>query len=757
MIFRAFPVVAALSFLAPVVAQPVSGTGPADDPTRQTDADWVDDRWSKTEIGQFLHATIDTPRRKTPKAIAIKVGPNNEATVCFDTDLLRYSAGWTGGFLQLHAQRYGLIAAPSPAGKIQFSTEPGPGWAKDDSFTDPRAQKLGPLPRTWAKYKGVYRSANRVVLAYTVGRSSVLDSPWFVKAGNLEIFTRTLDVEGLDEKLLNIVDVPGAAGASITTINDLQVAKLATAEGLWAVGVKGNLLSGGLSVEKTSVNLRLPARKENAHVMIFLCKMNDDSLSEFVNVIKNAKAESLQELTKGGAARWGDPLATKGHVDTSKKPLAIDTITIPYENPWNALFFTSGHDFFSNGDAAVATIHGDVWRVSGLDSQLEKISWKRFATGLYQPLGLKIIGDKVYVLERDQITTLHDLNSDGEADFYENVNNDCISAGGGHSYATSLETDSKGNFYFTKCAENTPHGGTLLKIPPDGSRIEVVATGFRNPNGLGVSPGDFITVADQQGDWVPETRLDLIRPGGFYGFTPMSKRSVTPTTFDPPLCWIPRAIDNSAGGQVWIPEATWGPLGGQMLHLSYGRCTMMLVLRDGNANPPIQSGVVPLPGRFASGVCRGRFHPRDHHLYLTGLRGWQTAAVRDGCFQRVRLQHTFATPIAYSTAPNTFAITFSEPLDRELAGDLESYSAEMWNYKWTSNYGSPDFSVASPEKQGRDSVKIATAKLGVDGKTVVLTVPELRPAMQFALTFNLETAGGAPLQNTLHATINQLR
>ena len=81
----------------------------------------------------------------------------------------------------------------------------------------------------------------------------------------------------------------------------------------------------------------------------------------------------------------------------------------------------------------------------------------------------------------------------------------------------------------------------------------------------------------------------------------------------------------------------------------------------------------------------------------------------------------------------------------------------MWNYKWTANYGSPDFSVASPEKEGRDSVKITAVKLSDDGKTIVLTIPPLREAMQFALTFNLETARGEPLQNALYATINQLR
>ena len=35
------------------------------------------------------------------------------------------------------------------------------------------------------------------------------------------------------------------------------------------------------------------------------------------------------------------------------------------------------------------------------------------------------MNNEIYVLGRDQITKLHDLNGDGEADFYENFNNDC--------------------------------------------------------------------------------------------------------------------------------------------------------------------------------------------------------------------------------------------------------------------------------------------------------------------------------------------
>ena len=71
----------------------------------------------------------------------------------------------------------------------------------------------------------------------------------------------------------------------------------------------------------------------------------------------------------------------------------------------------------------LCTIQGDVWRVEGLDEKLENVRWSRFATGLHQALGLVVADGKVYVLGRDQITRLHDLNGDGEADFYECFSN----------------------------------------------------------------------------------------------------------------------------------------------------------------------------------------------------------------------------------------------------------------------------------------------------------------------------------------------
>eukprot|EP01031_Cornospumella_fuschlensis_P052649 gene52649-64339_t len=124
-------------------------------------------------------------------------------------------------------------------------------------------------------------------------------------------------------------------------------------------------------------------------------------------------ADKLAHLTKGGPTQWPQWLETKGVIG-EEEPFATDTLTIPFDNPYGTLFFISGHDFFSDGTAAIATMTGEVWLVKGINDKLENLRWKRFATGLHQPLGVKVIKDKIHVLGRDQITCLHDLNGDDE-------------------------------------------------------------------------------------------------------------------------------------------------------------------------------------------------------------------------------------------------------------------------------------------------------------------------------------------------------
>lgn len=237
---------------------------------------------------------------------------------------------------------------------------------------------------------------------------------------------------------------------------------------------------------------------------------------------------------------------------------------------------------------------------------------------------------------------------------------------------------------------------------------------------------------------------------------PMHKRASAPQDYDAPWCWIPRKMDNSAGGQVWLPKNGWDALSGKMLHLSYGRCSLLAVLQDQN-HPDQNAGIMPLVGGFQSGIMRARINPHDGHLYTTGLRGWQTAALRDGCLQRVRYTgKPFHHPVGFSATKAAISLTFGSPLDAEAAIDLESYSVESWNYKWSSAYGSDDYSVTQPGKKGRDILEIKSAKLSSDKRTITLEVNDLRPAMQVLIKYQLISNEGIEIPGEFAFTANTL-
>jgi len=139
---------------------------------------------------------------------------------------------------------------------------------------------------------------------------------------------------------------------------------------------------------------------------------------------------------------------------------------------------------------------------NGVDRPEKGLTWRRIASGLFQPLGLKAVGGSINVCCRDQIVRLRDLNGDGETDFYENFNNDHQVTEHFHEFAMDLQTDAEGNFYYAKAARHglpalVPHHGTLLKVRKDGSRTEILATytcGLFGWAGDQTEPGGFYRV-----------------------------------------------------------------------------------------------------------------------------------------------------------------------------------------------------------------------------------------------------------------------
>ncbi len=463
---------------------------------------------------------------------------------------------------------------------------------------------------------------------------------------------------------------------------------------------------------------------------------------QFRRTVVPAGERAIAELTRGGVAQWPQSLVTRGKRG-AERPYAIDTIEPPFRNPWNALLFFGGHDFLPDGSALVCTIQGDVWHVSGLDDGLREVRWRRFASGLNHALGLVVADGKACILGRDQITRLHDLDGDGEADFYECVSNAYETSPAGHDFICGLERDRDGRFYTVSGNQG------LFRISPGAAKeVEILATGFRNPDGLGLTSSGVITVPNSEGEWVPASMICEVRPAGSYGY--LGPRNGQPP--DLPLVYLPRGIDNSSGGQAEVTSDRWGPLKGQLLHFSYGTATYHLVLREQVEGQP-QGAVVPLPGDFLAGAHRGRFSPSDGQLYVTGMGGWGTYTSQDGCFQRVRYTgDPVQLPVAIHAHENGILLTFSEPLDPALAGQASNQFAQAWNYRYSSGYGSLELSTRHPGMPGHDPMAIRSSVVLVDGKSLFLEIPDLQPVNQLHLYLKV---GAGPAQE-LFATVHKL-
>lgn len=686
------------------------------------------------------------------KGIAIRLdkGPGGisrgRAWVVFDHDTMRWAAGWTGdkfvdwkgiAFDGSHETHTSIV------GHKAFINPVGPGWANPatGNFDDPRLlgkdqKPYGPLPREWAHYRGLWRNGDEPVVVYSVGDAQVLELPGIETSSGVAVFSRTLQISKSSHDLLARL----APDTVPTFVVGQSPAKIIRDKGM-------NLL-------------QIPAASTPLKVKVIV---GDPGPGVDPNVVygfavTSKPAVDLVERTKM-AGPPSPPLETQGKLGSDDGTFAVDEITLPTEAqmPSRSWMRLSGFDFFKDGkSAAVCTWNGDVWRVQGLDAKLGKLTWQRIASGLFQPLGLKIVNERIYVGCRDQIVCLYDCNSDGAVDYLQNFNNDHQVTEHFHEFATGLQTDSVGNFYYAKCACHgrravVPQHGTVLKVSPDGRKTEIVAHGFRAINGLCVDDDGGCIVTDQEGHWTPGNRIEKLQPGKFYGYMwaydhPESAADDLVTL---PLVWIVPPMDRSPAEIVRIPKRRWGALGGSLLNVSYGTGQIFLVPNEPSGQD-LQGGVVALPlPLFPTGTMRGRFHPKDGQLYTCGLFGWAGNRTADGGFFRVRYTgKPFYLPVGIHATTRGVQLKFTEALSAASVQDARNYSVKTWGLTRAERYGSPN--------TGEKTLPVKSARLLPDWKTIALEIPDIQPTWCMEINVAIRAADGTPVTRRIHNTIHTL-
>ncbi len=754
------------------------------------------DPWSDMDYGPFkVHSYIVEDGNNANKGIAIRVddGPGGVAKgsefLLFDTDTLRWAAGWTGsGFMNWNSINYNgrHVVEPAIVGDLVFTNPDAPGWSRaGDDFRDTRlvgrgGRRFGPQARAVARWLGHYLHGNQVVLHYRVATTDVLE---LGASEGSDLFSRTLNIGPRRADLVvQVAHQKGgqawtdgeAAGFREPRPDDPGQGERSGPTAATLVGAPDGVRWVEVEGDPDDLRLRVPAGDEPIRFKVVIGRRGRSNAGFLARAASVAPAADLAPLTRGGPARWAETVTTESRVLGRRGgPFELEEITTPLDNPYRSWMRLGGFDFLDGGRrAVVATWMGDVWITGGLGGdEIGEITWKRFATGLYEPLGVNTRGGEIFITSRDQITRLHDLNGDGEADHYEAFNHDAQASAHFHEFAVGLEADADGNLYYAKGTGHdfdarVPQHGTILKVSADGASTQIVAGGFRAPNGLVVNADGSVIVTDQEGHWTPENRINWVEPGTFHGYMRAWREpDRDPDDFVQPITWIHHDVDRSPSAPVWVRSERWGELDDSLIYLSYGNGKMFSVLFDqafpraspAGDGPPRQAAVVELPVAAApTGLVRGRFNPLDDHLYVCGLFAWAGDRTQSGGFYRVRrTDQPLRIPVAYETATDGIVVRFSTALDPEAAADPGNYSMRIWQYLRQASYGSEDYRVLG-DGVGKDVLEIPSATLSADGRSVFVEIPDILPVQQYHLEMNLRSAGGERMREFIHGTIHDL-
>ncbi|MFI8404001.1 ricin-type beta-trefoil lectin domain protein [Streptomyces sp. NPDC085463] len=396
----------------------------------------------------------------------------------------------------------------------------------------------------------------------------------------------------------------------------------------------------------------------------------------------------------------------------------------------------SAMDWLPDGRLAVTTwggsnnTTGEVYLLGNVTGNTgpDKVTVKKVASGLKEPMGIKHVDGKLYVSQKHELTELNDTNGDEVTDQYRRVATWPF-GGNFHEFAFGL-LYKDGFFYLnlsvsinyggaTTNPQPAPNRGTTVKVNRQTGEIAYVAGGLRTPNGIGWGPEGGIFVTDNQGGWLPSSKLVHIKQDRFFNHYmnpagPFDSRPVTK-----PVLWLPQnEIANSPSTPLQLTE---GPFAGQMLFgdVTYGGVQRGFLEKVGGE---YQGAVFRLTQGLEAGVTRISVGP-DGALYAGGLGAggnWGQEGKLAFGLQKLSPNGANAFDIrAMRAVAGGFALEYTQPLSTQTATDLaKRYTIKQWRYAPTADYGGP--------KIGEETLTAQSATLSADRKTVTLAIPGLK-------------------------------
>ncbi|OLF19182.1 family 16 glycoside hydrolase [Actinophytocola xanthii] len=401
----------------------------------------------------------------------------------------------------------------------------------------------------------------------------------------------------------------------------------------------------------------------------------------------------------------------------------------------------SAMDWTRDGRLVIATWGGsltetgEVYILDGVTGRTDpsKVRYKKIASGLREPMGLKVVDGMIYVSQKHELTELRDINGDDVIDRQRTVAT-WPSGGNFHEFAFGL-LYRDGNFYLnlsvainyggaTTDPQPAPNRGTTIAVNRRTGKVSYIAGGLRTPHGIGWGPKGEVLVTDNQGGWLPASKLVHVKQNRFFNHytNPDGPFDANPVT--KPVLWLPQnEIANSPSTPVTLRS---GPFAGQLLigDVTYGGLQRAYLEKvDGE----YQGAVFRHTQGLESGLTETTIGP-DGAIYVAGLGAegnWgQEGKLKFGLQKLTPNGTTTFDMRSMNATRDGFKVSYTKPLSAETVAKIaedagEAYQVEQWRYAATEQYGGP--------KVDEEDLTVTSAQVSRDRRTVTLKVAGLKP------------------------------
>ncbi|MDQ2077091.1 family 16 glycoside hydrolase [Marinimicrobium sp. ABcell2] len=359
-----------------------------------------------------------------------------------------------------------------------------------------------------------------------------------------------------------------------------------------------------------------------------------------------------------------------------------------------------GIDFMPDGRMVVSTwdAEGSVYLVENYTAEPQDIQIKRIARGLAEPLGVKVVDGDIYVMQKQELTKLIDSTGDGLIDTYQMVANDWSVTDNFHEFAFGLEYQD-GYFYATLAVAVLPGGasadpqapdrGKVAKISKADGSVKFIAQGLRTPNGIGYGIDGGLFISDNEGDWLPSSKIVELTEGAFYGSRAVDFEGTAHLQETLPVVWLPQdEIGNSPGQPAPL---NIGPYKNQMIHgeVTHGGIKRVFAER---VNGRLQGAVFRFTQGLEAGINRLDWAP-DGSLIAGGVGNpgnWGHEGKNWFGLQRLEYNGELAFEmLRVSARSDGFEIEFTKPIKEGQNISANDFTIQQWYYEPTEQYGGP--------------------------------------------------------------------